>query len=218
MTTTTDGRATRWAQHNRDRRRELVEAALRAIRRHGHTVGMDEIAAEAGTSKTVVYRHFGDRTGLYEAVVESVHDFILGNLTVPLSAGFEPARLVTELADAYLGVVEADPQIYQFVVQRPDGAGDPVLGVTNRIGDAVSAAMGAWLREHGLDDAPTNTWGHGVVGFTWAVADRWILTDLRRPRPDIVAFVERLFTPAFVAQTTDASVTAHRHDPSKENA
>lgn len=218
MTTTTDGRATRWAQHNRDRRRELVEAALRAIRRHGHTVGMDEIAAEAGTSKTVVYRHFGDRTGLYEAVVESVHDFILGNLTVPLSAGFEPARLVTELADAYLGVVEADPQIYQFVVQRPDGAGDPVLGVTNRIGDAVSAAMGAWLREHGLDDAPANTWGHGVVGFTWAVADRWILTELRRPRPDIVAFVERLFTPAFVAQTTDASVTAHRHDPSKENA
>lgn len=218
MTTTTDGRATRWAQHNLDRRRELVEATLRAIRRHGHTVGMDEIAAEAGTSKTVIYRHFGDRTGLYEAVVQSVHDFILGNLTVPLSAGFEPARLVTELADAYLGVVEADPQIYQFVVQRPDGAGDPVLGVTNRIGDAVSAAMGAWLREHGLDDAPANTWGHGVVGFTWAVADRWILTDLRRPRPDIVAFVERLFTPAFAAQAPAAPTPETHHDPSKEIA
>ena len=33
---------------------------------------MDEIAAEAGTSKTVLYRHFADRAGLYLAVVESV--------------------------------------------------------------------------------------------------------------------------------------------------
>ena len=72
MSTNVDGRDTRWAQHRAQRRRELVEAALRAIRRHGPGVGMDEISAEAGTSKTVVYRHFRDRTGLYAAVVESV--------------------------------------------------------------------------------------------------------------------------------------------------
>ena len=47
MTISVDGRTTRWAQHNATRRRELVEAALRAIRHHGHSVGMDDIAAEA---------------------------------------------------------------------------------------------------------------------------------------------------------------------------
>ncbi len=68
MTTSVDGRTTRWAEHNAQRRRELVEATLRAIRRRGHGIGMDELAAEAGTSKTVFYRHFGDRAGLYAAM------------------------------------------------------------------------------------------------------------------------------------------------------
>lgn len=198
-----DGRATRWEEHNTQRRRELVDATLRAIRRHGAAVGMDDIAAEAQTSKTVFYRHFGDRTGLYEAVVSSVHDFILGNLTVPLSAAgnAEPAALVAELTDAYLSVVERDPEIYQFVITRPMGAtvGDPVSGITTVIGDELSDAFRVWLRRNGLDPRPANTWGHGVVGFIWAVSDRWITTGHNRPRPDIVSFVNRLFEPAFAS-------------------
>lgn len=200
MTTSVDGRTTRWAHHNQTRRRELVEATLRAIRRQGHSVGMEDIAAEAGTSKTVFYRHFGDRNGLYEAVVESVHAFIWGNLTEALTADLPPATLVTRLAEAYLGLVEVDGEIYRFVINRPGDSPDPVLGITNRIGDEVSAALARWLTDHGSDPSPANTWGHGAVGFIWAVADRWILTDLRRPRADIVAFIGDLFTPAFDAQ------------------
>ena len=94
MATSVDGRATRWAQHNAERRRELVEATLRAIRKHGHGIGMDDLAADAGTSKTVFYRHFGDRAGLYTAVVESVQEFILGNFIGPLAAELPPAQLV----------------------------------------------------------------------------------------------------------------------------
>ena len=201
MTLSVDGRTTRWARHNATRRRELVEATLRAVRTHGHGVGMDEIAAEAGTSKTVFYRHFGDRNGLYEAVVESVHAFIWGNLSDVWNQRRSPRELVERLADAYLGVVEADGEIYRFVTNRPGDSPDPVLGITNRIGDQVSATIAGWLSDQGLDPSPANTWGHGLVGFIWAVADRWILTDLRRPRPDIVAFIGDLFTPAFTAQT-----------------
>ena len=75
-----DGRASRWDEHNSLRRRALVEDAVRAIREHGPSVGMDEIAAFSKTSKTVLYRHFGDKAGLYRAVVESVHEFILRKL------------------------------------------------------------------------------------------------------------------------------------------
>ncbi|WP_203566582.1 TetR/AcrR family transcriptional regulator [Aestuariimicrobium ganziense] len=203
-----DGRTTRWAEHNATRRTELVEATLRAIRQHGHNVGMDEIAASAGTSKPVFYRHFGDRAGLYTAVVESVHRFILGNLAEPLSSDADPSSMVADLADAYLAVVEADQEIYRFVANRPAGdSPDPVLGVTNVIGDEISATFARWLEAHGHDTAPANTWGHGVVGFVWAVADRWILTDLRRPRADIVGFVLDLFEPAFAAQITTAPTT-----------
>ncbi|MDO5534079.1 MAG: TetR/AcrR family transcriptional regulator [Propionibacteriaceae bacterium] len=211
--TSVDGRATRWAQHNAERRRELVEATLRAIRKHGHGIGMDELAAEAGTSKTVFYRHFGDRSGLYAAVVDSVQEFILGNFTGPLAAELPPDQLVTELADAYLAVVEADGEIYRFVANRPGDSPDPVLGITNRIGDEVSAAFRRWLVAEGLDPEPANIWGHGATGFIWAVADRWILTDLRRPRADVVTYVHQFFTPAFAGQTTTTRTTV----PTKES-
>ena len=67
-----DGRDARWVEHRRVRRRELVESTLRAIRRHGATVGMDEIAAEAGTSKPVIYRHFGEVAALIAAAMAAL--------------------------------------------------------------------------------------------------------------------------------------------------
>lgn len=206
---TTDGRATRWTEHNLQRRRELVECTLRAIRRHGAGVGMDEVAAEAGTSKTVLYRHFGGRTGLYAAVVESVYQFIRANLVPAFEAAgdMDPARLVRDLTDTYLSLVERDPEIYQFVVTRPLGSDpirDPITGVTGRIGDEVSESFRNWLLANGLDSEQANTWGHGLVGFVWAVADKWITTGHRRPRADIVEFTSRLFSPTFNHQRADA--------------
>ncbi len=203
-----DGRATRWKKHNARRRRELVEDALRAIRIHGAGVGMDEVAATAGTSKTVLYRHFGDRTGLYRAVVEAVHEYILGQLTAPLSAAsnLEPSELVRQLTDVYLSLVERDPEIYKFVITRPLGNGsdaDPVTGITGKIGEEVSEAFRGWLKKHDLDPRPANTWGYGVVGFVWAIADKWITTGKQRPRAAIVEFTARLFDPAFAHQTGD---------------
>ena len=205
LTVSPDGRATRWRQHNAKRRRELVTCALRAIRKHGPAVGMDEIAVEAGTSKTVIYRHFGGRTGLYTAVVESVHEFIWSNLhrRFERTEGLEPADLVRTITNTYLSLVERDPDIYQFVVTRPLDSSpvtDPVTSITGRIGDEVSTAFATWLRARGDDESPAATWGHGVVGFVWAIADTWVTSGHTRPRADIVDFTARLFDPAFAHQ------------------
>src|SRR5699024_7790007 len=186
MTTHADGRRTRWAEHRAHRRRELVEAALRAIRQHGPTVGMDDISAEARTSKTVVYRHFGDRTGLYAAVVESVDQRILDSLGA-VTAGRDPAAedplaLVAPMVDAYLVLVEKDPEIYRFVVSRPlvDGPveDDPVVGLADRIGAQVAEVFRAHLQRQHRDTSRAATWGHGLVGFVRAAADHWLSTEM----------------------------------------
>lgn len=203
MKPTRDGRATRWEAHNAQRKNDLIASTLRAIRKHGAAVGMDEIASAAGTSKPVIYRHFGDRNGLYQAVVEWVHKYIWESLRLDEARGLEPSELVRRLADTYLRMVEDDQEIYQFVINRPASdtpLDDPVLSITTRIGNEVSDFLRGWLRERGLDEAPANIWGHGVVGFIWATADRWILTNLRRPRPDVVDYIDQLFSPAFESQ------------------
>jgi AcrR family transcriptional regulator len=202
MASTTDGRATRWTAHRASRRRELVEQALRAIRHYGATVGMDEIAAQAGTSKTVIYRHFGDRAGLYAAVVANVHDFIHQGLEAALQLS-DPADLPVlahDLADAYLSLVERDPEIYRFVLSPPTADAvtrvDPYGGLLEIMGDHVRAAIADHLVANGQDSSCAATWGHGLVGFIRAAADRWVAGGQQEPRAQVIAELDAFFTPA----------------------
>lgn len=162
---------------------------------------MDEIAVQAGTSKTVIYRHFGDRAGLYAAVVAKVHSYIHADLGAALalaeSGGL--ATLAHDLADAYLSLVERDPEIYRFVMNPPSaslGEVDPLGGLPEVIGDQVAGAVAAHLAALGRDTACAATWGHGLVGFVRAVADRWMATGQAEPKHELVAYVDAFVRPA----------------------
>lgn len=206
---TADGRDTRWDAHRVTRRRELVSHALRAIRVHGAGVGMDEIAARASTSKTVFYRHFGDRAGLYDAVVESVHEYIELGLRSAIAAQ-EPTNLdhlASILADSYLTLVERDPEIYRFVMNGPTAGaqGSQSLGsMPGRIGDFVTGAILDNSSTAGVSDACAAVWGHGLAGFIRAVVDRWMDSSPREPRELVVEYVSQFFTPAFAGAVTPA--------------
>ena len=56
-----------------DRKRlAILDAALEEFLAHGFVgAGMDDIAAASGASKVTVYHHFGDKQGLFVAVIES---------------------------------------------------------------------------------------------------------------------------------------------------
>lgn len=213
-----DGRDTRWAEHRTQRRRELVESTLRAIRSHGATVGMDEIAAEASTSKPVIYRHFGDRPGLYRAVVEKVAQFILDDLRAsvdwetPLDwrQGEDLGRLIRDLTHSYLELVQRDPEIYRFVMSRPlvegDLNDDPVTGLTMRIGERIAEL----LRASGLPDDRAATWGHGLVGCVRAATDQWIRAGMNRPATVVADDLCLLLASAYTAPRLANTVEGHQ--------
>lgn len=158
---------------------------------------MDEIAAMANTSKTVIYRHFGDRIGLYSAVVEATMDYILRNLREAMTDP-DPMELVGAVTDAYLRLVERDPEIYFFVLARPiaqDGR-DAVQGLTNRLGDELAAVLAARLTEQAREPSSAGTWAHGLIGFIRAATDHWTATGQQRPREAVVDDVTEIFRPA----------------------
>ncbi len=191
---TPDGRSSRWDEHRLARRRELVEATLRAIRAHGAGVGMDEVAAVAGTSKTVFYRHFTDRAGLYTAVAERVDATILRGLSraagrdaadpdgpgepAPASR-LAPRSLIRAVIGAYLHLVEDDPEVYRFIVNAPivppgdRPAGDVAAGMTGRIAAHVADLVGDGLVGP-VDAATAHLWGVALVGMVRAGADAWL--------------------------------------------
>ena len=192
-----DRRRTRWDAHRRARRGELVEAAVRAIRRHGPTVGMDEIAAAAGTSKAALYRHFTDRSELYLAVCARVAGLIHDELRAAAQRSPHPREMLATSIDAYLRLIEADPGLYRFVVDRPvldrPVAGDPVSGLSALVGDTIARMLAARLRIEGSDASVAGPWGHGLVGLVRSAGDVWLGTPP----------AERLGRAELTAQLTD---------------
>ena len=117
---------------------------------------MDEIAAEAGTSKTVVYRHFADRAELYVAVCNRVASQLLPKLRDAIESSSQPREMVAAAIDTYLAFLEADPELYRFVVHqqaaRPPGDRDPISNLSDLVGEQAAAAIvGLALQQAGRD-------------------------------------------------------------------
>ncbi len=54
------------------RREQIIAAATRAFARAGFAAtNLDDIAAEAGISRAILYRHFDSKTDLYQAVLDN---------------------------------------------------------------------------------------------------------------------------------------------------
>ena len=189
-TTRRDRRDSRWDEHRRARREQLVDATLTAVGRVGAAVGMEEIAAEAGTSKTVVYRHFADRNELHVAVCERVATQLTRKLREAMGSSSDPRQMVAAAVDTYLAFLEADPEVYRFVVTHSpagDDGSDPIRTLSTLVGDEVGRLVAAFLAGAGQDTAPAAAWGHGVIGLVRAAADWWLRADRPVPRPQLAA-------------------------------
>src|SRR5690242_15189721 len=175
-----DGRRLRWQAHRDARRDELIAAAIAAVRRHGAGVGMEQIAAQAGTSKAVVYRYFTDKADLYLAVGGRIAGTLTETITRAMEDQGEPRAVLQAGVEAYLTLIEAEPELYRFVVRRPllDRAvtlgQDPVADYMNVLGARISRILGDVLREVGLDSGAAEPWGYGMVGMVHSAGDWWL--------------------------------------------
>ena len=89
-----DARSERWREHRKKVRGEIVEAAFRAIDRLGPDVSVREIAEEAGTAKPKIYRHFTDKSDLFQAVGERLRDMLWAAIFPSIDFATNSAREV----------------------------------------------------------------------------------------------------------------------------
>jgi AcrR family transcriptional regulator len=187
------------------RRSELLDAADRAVRRHGHQVSMDAIAAEAGITKPVLYRHFGDREGMLAAMASRHAQRLVDELRTALAAQEHPRERIRTTMDTYLGFLEQDPELHRFATRvapftrngdsddasrqhavGPTPAATPMDDALGAVCEQVIAAVRRELTEAGLDPAPACTWGEGMVGMVQLVGTRWLDEDDGPDRPELV--------------------------------
>lgn len=203
-----DGRSTRWADHREARRAELVRVARRTVHHHGPDVSMEEIAAAAGTSKSIVYRYFTDKTGLQIAVAEAVVLQIQGALEGVLRVAPTPRDGLRAMVAVYLEMIESSPNVYAFVTQ--DGSvesGGPLGHFLDSVTRLVAAPFARGLTEdrdgrrvarrpEGGDPADPDAtpdpatralaeaWAAGAVGFVRGAGEWWLAHRADPGTPD----------------------------------
>ncbi|KJK44662.1 TetR family transcriptional regulator [Lentzea aerocolonigenes] len=173
-----DARRERWKGHREQRRAEFVEATIAAVARKGPDVGMEDIAAEAGVSKPVLYRQFTDKSDLYLAVGQRATELLMDRMGPALAADGPIRARIERIIDAYLSVIEENPNLYRFVVKgsfvdRPVEK-DVAQEDKNLIAATLARILGDYLRAFEMDSGGAEPWAHGLVGMVQNAGDWWL--------------------------------------------
>ena len=159
------------------RREELLDAADRIVRNRGRDTSMDEIAAEAGITKPILYRHFGDKDGLYEALAERYVEELKEALLPAGKARGARERLAATI-DAYLAYVEREPERYRFLLGAAERSSTAELMAdfrrerVERCADTATAN----LRRVGIEGPVGELWAHAVSGLIREAGIWWLET------------------------------------------
>jgi AcrR family transcriptional regulator len=154
-------------------RPDLVLAALAAITRDGPEVSMDRIAAEAGVTKPILYRHFGDKEGLVQAVAAHCRRRLMAALAEALTASATGREIMAATMDRYLRFIEEQPNVYRFLVRRSDRQ-HALEGFTGSVADLLATQFRTFLELQDADVAAAEPWAHGMVGMVHEAGDWWL--------------------------------------------
>jgi AcrR family transcriptional regulator len=171
-----DGRKRRWHQHKVERRNELVDGTLEAIRTRGRDVSMDEIAAEIGVSKTVLYRYFVDKNDLTTAVMmRFAQTTLIPNMAAALSAKSDGFELTREIIRVYVETVAAEPEIYPFVFANSSAGKQKVVADSERIiAGMLAVVLRRRMHEAGMDTKGVQPWAYLIVGGVQLATHSWM--------------------------------------------
>jgi AcrR family transcriptional regulator len=171
----------------KERREQLLDIGRRLFAAKGlEGTSIEEIAAQAGVSKPVVYEHFGGKEGLYAVVVDREVERFLSMATTLLEgedtmAKFEVAavqllRYIQENSDGFRILVRDSP---------PTSGTGTFASLISDIASQVEYILGDVLKSKGYDPKLAPVYAQMLVGMV-AFAGQWWL-DTRKPKLEEMA-------------------------------
>jgi AcrR family transcriptional regulator len=192
-----DGRRERWRQHRAQRRTEFVDAALRVLAEQGTELAMKQVAAEAGVTKPVLYRHFTDKADLFVALGQRGTEILFARLIPALNTEEALVPRIRKSLDAFFSVIEEYPNLYRLLVRRSFGDrpiesdSDPVGEDKQLIAAALATLLGDYMRALNLDSGAAEPWAHSLVGMVQNTGEWW-LERRSMSRESVVEYLTRI--------------------------
>lgn len=183
------------------RRAELLEASVYAIRTEGPSVSMLQIATIGKVTKPILYRAFGSKEGLYQAVADWFVEQFINDIISAIGAELHLGEFIDALLETVLSRIETDAAVYHFLMRRARMAltsaqPAPEADFIRRFGDVVADFMAGRLTLAGRDPTPAPVWAHAVVGMINNAADWW-LDHPEFAREDVVRWLAPVLTHGF---------------------
>jgi AcrR family transcriptional regulator len=215
-----DARRDRWRKHRIARRAEFVEAALRALDEHGPDLGMEDVAAAAGVTKPVLYRHFEDKADLFLALGQRGTELLFERLIPAINAELAPVPRIRMALNAFFSVIEEHPNLYRMLARRSFGDrpvdADVVAEDKELIATALTALLGDYMRMFEMDSGAAEPWAHGIVGMVQNTGEWW-LDKRTMSRDSVVEYLTRIIWAAIDGLTRQHGVVLDPDRPLDAN-
>jgi AcrR family transcriptional regulator len=170
-----------------ERRQQLLDIGRRLFAERGFEgTSIEEIAAQAGVSKPVVYEHFGGKEGLYAVVVDREVERLTA-ITMTLLDGKQSRPKFEAAAVTLLRYIEDNADGFRILVRDSSpGATTGTYGtLLSDIAGQVEYIMADFLKSRGRDPKLAPMYSQMLVGMVAFTGQWWL--DARKPKLEQVA-------------------------------
>ena len=196
-----DARSERWREHRKKVRAEIVDAAFRAIDRQGPELSVREIAEEAGTAKPKIYRHFHDKSDLFQAIGERLRDMLWAAIFPSINLATDSAReIIRRSVEEYVILVDKHPNVLRVFISARSGATTESTVRTLNEGRQITLTIADMfdneLKDMKLDHAALELAAHAAFGAAASSTEWWLGPEpdspRRMPRDQFVAHLSTI--------------------------
>jgi AcrR family transcriptional regulator len=170
-----------------ERRQQLLDIGRRLFAERGlDGTSIEEIAAQAGVSKPVVYEHFGGKEGLYAVVVDREVERFL-TMATTLLKGEDTRDKFEAAAIALLRYIEENADGFRILVRdSPPGSGSGTFSsLISDIASQVEYILGDVFKARGYEPKYAPMYAQMLVGMVAFTGQWWL--DARKPKLEEVA-------------------------------
>ena len=171
----------------KERRAQLLDIGRRLFAERGlDGTSIEEIAAQAGVSKPVVYEHFGGKEGLYAVVVDrEVGRFL--EMATRVLAGDDTMPKFEVAAVSLLRYIEDNADGFRILVRdsNPTSGSGTFASLISDVAGQVEYILGDVLRTRGYDPKLAPMYAQMLVGMVAFTGQWWL--DARKPDLEVVA-------------------------------